>query len=692
MAILKRKSKETKNRDVNLIIETHKVTNKIDDSFVGLKIRNDKVDFYYPESYDLDETSLETARDDILAILFTISIAKTHSKSDFKIESSLSNNEALPMLSFLWIINDYFKNGFYVNREKILKKNQRGRVDWKRTLNGQPLISKANIIYKDLVVEIKNDLDNLLVEIHKFCVKKSLDILGWLFKVNSTSFIRTIPFDKAIKNIYLDALKKELNQTYDDIKKLRLNHMLSIVDGLSDDRNANELVYGVDSYNYIFERMVNSIFGNRDANKFNPSADWYLKALEYKKFPSSDLRPDTILVRGDTAYVLDAKFYRYGYTADKGDLPETASIQKQITYGDFIKNNLEDKVKKIRNAFILPYNKKNNKLGLSNIIEYIGYSKTDYRKGLEDHEIIHAFLIDLKYVITTFNRLDHGDDVDILISEIEKIQKTRIKEEKDKAYLNNIVKIKEGQSFQGSVLSSFYATRDNLKLRDALKNNQILYADGCFVINDAKYVVLDGYKKHLTEYAIRHMDECCLAFDNGEDNSNETYQYDFCRSCESRKNVKSQSIKVSDEHNQRIYLRAQDADIDRVVEDNRDALALCSRLNGSFAYDLKILMDENNKTVNGLKTDSHIDNHKINKLLNGETMPTLRDCVAICAAFALHPIVSHHLLLSSGYDLSNSSSEQWQFYDFLITYCSGDFLNDWNIKIAATHHFEWQLP
>lgn len=45
---------------------------------------------------------------------------------------------------------------------------------------------------------------------------------------------------------------------------------------LSDDQNANEIVYGVDSYAYIFERMINSIFGNRDATKFNPSADWYL--------------------------------------------------------------------------------------------------------------------------------------------------------------------------------------------------------------------------------------------------------------------------------------------------------------------------------------------------------------------------------------------------------------------------------
>lgn len=695
MATLKIKSR-SKFDDSELILETHKVTNKVDDSFVGLKIRNNRVDFYYPETYDIDEEklSLEAVRDDILAILFTISIAKTHSNSDFKIESTVSNNQALPVLSFLWIINDYFKNGFYVNREKILKKNQRGRIDWKRTLNGQPLISQGNVIYKDLVVEVKNDLDNLIVEIHKFCVKKSLDILGWLFRINSTSFITTLPFDKAVKNVYIDALKKELSQTYDDLKRLRLNHMLSIVEGLSDKQDANELVYGVDSYDYIFERMINSIFGNRDATKFNPSANWYLKSLDYEPFQSSDLRPDTILVRGDTAYVLDAKFYRYGYTAEKSNLPETASIQKQITYGDFIKNNkFGEEIKKIRNAFILPYNKNHNKLGLNKLIEYIGYSKTDYRKGLEDHEIIHAFLIDLKYVITTFNKLNHNDDIDVLVKEIEDVQKTKIKEEKEKEFVNNIVKIKEGQSFQGSVLSTFYATKDNLKLKEALEHNQILYVDGCFVINDKKYVSIQKHSKHLTQYALHNMDECCLAFGNIKENKDEELPFEFCNNCDRRVKSESQGIKISDEHNKRIYLRAKDADIDRVIEDISDSLELKSRLSGSFSYNLNVLMQENGfDSDNSLNKETHIYNQKIAKLRSGGVNPTIQECISLCAAFELPPIVAHHFLKGAGYDLEDSTLEQYQFYNFLITYCYGETFQDWSLKIAATHHPEWQIP
>lgn len=447
-------SSTSKVATVDIETNYHKVTNKIDDSFVGIKIRNNRIDFYYPETYNFDESFIEKSRDDVLAILQTIAIAKTHSDSKIKIESSFSNNDAIPLLSYLWIIRDYLINGFYVNREKVIKKNQRGKVDWKRTLSGQPIISNGNIVYSDIIVSVKNDLDNIIVQIHKCCVKKSIDILGWLFGIKSSNFIEATPFYKELKNVYIETLRKELSQTFNDEKKERLTHMLAIVEGLSDDQNSNELVYGVDSYAYIFERMINSIFGNRDASKFNPSADWYLKSKEYSPFASSDLRPDTILIQDNIAYVLDSKFYRFGYTADNKDLPETTSIQKQITYGDFIKNNkMGDEIQKIRNAFILPYNKYNNRLGLNGTLEYIGYSKTDYRKGTEDHEIIHAFLIDLKYVIETWNKRNHGEDVANLVKQIEEIQQTRIKEKRDRDFASKVITIKEGQTFSGGILN-----------------------------------------------------------------------------------------------------------------------------------------------------------------------------------------------------------------------------------------------
>ena len=167
----------------NLIL--HSVTGKVDDSFIGIKIKNSLIDFYFPETYDIaEEHDIINLRNDIFAILRTISLANTFTESNEKVENKFSINGQFALMSYLWIINDYLTNGIYVNREKTLKINQKGKINWKRTLNRQPIISNANVIYNETVVEVRNNLDNIIVEAHKQCVKSSLEFIGWLYNLS----------------------------------------------------------------------------------------------------------------------------------------------------------------------------------------------------------------------------------------------------------------------------------------------------------------------------------------------------------------------------------------------------------------------------------------------------------------------------------------------------------------------------
>lgn len=91
--------------------------------------------------------------------------------------------------------------------------------------------------------------------------------------------------------------------------------------------------------------------------------------------------------------------YKFGYTHSVKDLPETQSIQKQITYGDYIHHNLKDK--HVRNSFILPYNKelevfkKDNNLirYLNDNLVYIGFADVDWRSDLNMEDYDNIFLI-----------------------------------------------------------------------------------------------------------------------------------------------------------------------------------------------------------------------------------------------------------------------------------------------------------
>lgn len=418
-------------------------TNEENNSFVGVRIRNKNIEFHYPESYNItgwDEekkcvTDIKELRRDIIEVLHTISLAKTRTSASQLTENGISYTYNFALVSYLWIIRDFFANGFYRNKEKLYKNNAKGKVNWKKTLNTQPIISKGNVIYNNLIAEVNNDSDTIITDAHKFCIYDSVRKIGWLFGIPENAYFVVSPTNSLIKK-YITAIQREIINTFDDIKKIRLNHMLKVLLGVDDSKHISEIVYGVDKYHYIYERMVDALLGNvTDIETYNPNATWNVMQTHntFADYKASSLRPDTLYMKPATylvnaktrtAYVLDAKYYRYGTTGVIKDLPETASIQKQVTYGDNLFKNFSDiNVKVIRSAFVLPFNKEKSKFdGLKNSnnenMAYLGFAKANWRNG-DEHEVVHAFLIDTKHLISSWSYGNCQDDIDSLIDDIQ---------------------------------------------------------------------------------------------------------------------------------------------------------------------------------------------------------------------------------------------------------------------------------
>ena len=425
------------NNETKIIL--HSVTNEEHNSFVGIRIRNGEIHFHYPESYDLGSVAGKNTltldsivdkkafRIDVVNILRTISLAKSRSTANNSSDIGFSQSEQFAIMSYIWLIRDYLSNGYYRNSEKIYRTNGKGKINWKKTLETQPIVSNGNIIYDKIVVEVRNDCDDVITEAHKWCVFDSVRKIGWLFGINPKSVFVPRATGSVIKK-YIRAIKTELARTFDDIKKTRLNHMLKVLTGVDDSDRTKEIVYGVDKYHYVFERMVDYVFSNvSDITKYNPNAQWYLSKNKFKPTDASSLRPDTVRLvpKAGTdekvAYIIDAKFYRFGTTGSESDLPSTTSIQKQITYGDHIITNLKavDNIDSVRNAFVIPYNKKKNDLGRYENLEYIGYAKANWRSDKLSHEKVHAFLIDTKHLISTWSQGNCSEDIEKLVTDIE---------------------------------------------------------------------------------------------------------------------------------------------------------------------------------------------------------------------------------------------------------------------------------
>ncbi len=386
--------------------------------FVGIKLNNDEIEIYVPQVFRKEENY----KRDLLLFLSSISLAKTVDHE--KIKKGKKENDIWPFDSYLWMIKDYLENGYYYNREKVYSNSYSGKIEWKKTLRNLPIYSGGNIIYDKLITSRMSASNDMIAQIYKLCLKQSINRIGWLYNYNLYVEVQQLVSTAEM----ISFIQKELLNTFDDIKRMRFNHMLKIlktVDG--DNVISSSSTYGIENYYYVFETMVDMLFDGikDDKKRYNPNGYWKLNNKKEKV--ASSLRPDTILKRNDTTYILDAKMYQYGVTHNESDLPETQSIQKQITYGDFVYNNLRDK--NVRNAFILPYNKelkefKNDEDILKyndGDLAYFGYARVDWREDekFKDYDHVYAYGVDFNYLLRNYKKVD-TDMIDSLCSSIEK--------------------------------------------------------------------------------------------------------------------------------------------------------------------------------------------------------------------------------------------------------------------------------
>lgn len=195
--------------------------------------------------------------------------------------------------------------------------------------------------------------------------------------------------------------------------------MIYIITGIDEKLiNTREVIYGVDSYDYVYERMIDSMFSTvENIKEFYPNAEWNLVMLS-NPVKSSNLRPDTVIIRTDpvskqkNVYIIDAKYYRYGTTFKPSDLPETTSIQKQITYGEYVKAAKNGQYNKVYSAFLLPYSRDMNiyKDRFHRYLEYVGKGKATWfaeeDNARESNRDIAAILIDTKYLVHNWVKKD----------------------------------------------------------------------------------------------------------------------------------------------------------------------------------------------------------------------------------------------------------------------------------------------
>ncbi len=375
-------------------------TNYDADTFVGIRCNDGEFSVNFPLGFDISDKDDEL-RKDILLLLATISATTGRRDSETEEQAKEYNETAFPVQAYIAVIYDYYARGYYIEREVNYIVSKRGKINWNRTIKTQkPFIQDGNAYYLDFVIK-KNQVNEneLITLIHEYLVYESFAKIGWLFTKAMPMKPRLKYNEKLFRSVLLDKIAGTFN---DKNRKLFIN-MLAIVDYMGDSKSMKNFRYGTYRFEYVWETLIDRVYGIDGKEAYFPKTIWHLGGVDYD---NASLEPDSIMLWNNDVYVLDAKYYKYGATKRAGDLPESTSINKQITYGEYIAG--EEKFRKIHgdnftvyNAFLMPFNALSPIWEGSDIIRYIGNATSSWKHGDSEFESIKGILVDVKELMKT---------------------------------------------------------------------------------------------------------------------------------------------------------------------------------------------------------------------------------------------------------------------------------------------------
>lgn len=394
-------------------------SNKDGDQFVGIKSTNGKLRVCFPLGYAIPEDEKQV-RDDIINLINVLT--RFTEKRDYllPVQTQSPDNVDFPIQAYMTIISSYLNSGYYNETEERYTTAAHGKIHWPRTIKQQRPMVGSTVYTEFTVKDTAKSTESLVSKINEYCVHESIKRLGWLFLLNN---VPPKPNELTItsqnKTMCVGAVREKLAQTNLDATKMLFNSMIAMINYLSENDVPQQFYFGTTRFEYVWERLIDATFGVKDKSRYFPHTTWRLPFDKNKI--NAALEPDTIMISDNKAYVLDAKYYRFGETRDPMHLPASSSINKQITYGEYIHINTTafGVDSKVYNAFLMPYNKKNWRAASApRNIRKIGEATGDWKTGTEPYMRVQGILIDVRYLMYQYQKYNASEIVE-LASEIE---------------------------------------------------------------------------------------------------------------------------------------------------------------------------------------------------------------------------------------------------------------------------------
>lgn len=387
--------------EFNLAQVCHISTNFEGDTFVGVKSEETGISVCFPIGYRLPKSDKELRKHIVRLIEVLVKYVKQQEQRLPVNRLQSKESVDFPIQAYMSIINDYMQNDYYNENEVRYKESYRGKINWTKTIKSQkPFLQNDSFVYLNYIVRESTSNDESLISlVHEYCVYESFQKMGWLY---TTAMPRKPRLRKLDKQMFTNIVYEKLGQTFNEKHKELFNNMIAMINYLGEQGGPQQLHFGTERFEYVWEKLINDTFGVKDKKRFFPKTSWHLRTGSSRK--NAALEPDTIMIVDNKIYILDAKYYKYGVTGIPRHLPESTSINKQITYGEYIatsqsfKNEFGNNLK-VFNAFLMPYdctkNEFYNDSPMSNVAEATG----DWKSNNKEYERVQGILVDSRFLM-----------------------------------------------------------------------------------------------------------------------------------------------------------------------------------------------------------------------------------------------------------------------------------------------------
>lgn len=307
--------------NIKNIIEKHYIIktkgNDIWFNSTGFFLCNDIILIIFPKGYVLDNNSeskdqiIEDSRL-LLSVLMKYQKDTTFQPEEMRLIGGGAGNKTSSLFTAYTLIEDYKAYGLLKRNMKTITAQYSGNTNWNKTVSKKnPIFSNIYPIYYDaLYNKNKHDENNLLICLHKFAIYKSIEKFGWILGIDKCDFVEyktELPCELT-KGLHF--LENELRKTFisREIEVIK-NIIRTLLDNDSQDFSSSIEMLLTNSFYYVWEAICSKIFKNQYSKLkvLLPQPIWEFENTD--KHQSISHRPDILLIRNNSLYILDAKYY-----------------------------------------------------------------------------------------------------------------------------------------------------------------------------------------------------------------------------------------------------------------------------------------------------------------------------------------------------------------------------------------------